>query len=124
MQDSNRTFSSAVVKKRHVYGWTKLNPVKIQKAEELLDSATYKCLNRDPMSTVLRRTDTLIKHGARREGSWTRHYGLLKTHKQDVPLRPTVSVIGSPTGRHGRPSRNRPWAKRQRVDNDDVHVKK
>ena len=58
-------------------------------------------------TTVLRKTDSLVKQSSLAPDVKTavrcsealppRLYGLPKIHKEDVPLRPIVSAIGSPT---------------------------
>lgn len=73
---------------------------------DLLDSDTYKKLRRDPTTVVLKRTDFLISdlpwHLMWRllwcsEALLPRFYGLSKIHKAELPTRPIVNTIGSPT---------------------------
>lgn len=78
-----------------------------RKMEALLDPDTYQIKTRDPTSGVERKTIQLIK-----QMNWDqetvkqiqpaqsrppRLYGLPKIHKPEVPLRPIVSAIDSPT---------------------------
>ena len=78
-----------------------------RKIGELLDPENYKKLRRNPTAVVLKRTDFLVKRSSLEpdvkaavrcsEAFPPRLYGLPKIHKPDVPLRPIVSAIGSPT---------------------------
>jgi hypothetical protein len=78
-----------------------------QKIIALLEDRTYKKLRKDPTDSVERKTVLLLKKSPFTEeirqqlrplGSRPpRLYGLPKIHKPDVPLRPIVSTIGSPT---------------------------
>ena len=73
----------------------------------LLDPDTYKKLKHDPTNAILRKTNRLVnistidaetKQNLRKSESLPpRLYGLPKIHKENVPLRPIVSAIGSPT---------------------------
>ncbi|KAK9874835.1 hypothetical protein WA026_005651 [Henosepilachna vigintioctopunctata] len=78
-----------------------------QKVQDLLKPENYKMLKRDPTASILRKTNDLIKNSSIpeelqkkikvSEALSPRLYGLPKIHKPDVPLRPIVSAIGSPT---------------------------
>ena len=82
-----------------------------QKISELLEDSVYKKLNKDPTATWERKVmnelkklsdKSLIELGLRDRLRPTAYrppkfYGLSKIHKPDVPLRPIVSYIGSPT---------------------------
>ncbi|GJQ78610.1 hypothetical protein Trydic_g11718 [Trypoxylus dichotomus] len=78
-----------------------------QKIKMLLKPQTYVTRQRDPTSSVLRETNRLVKvsslpHDAKKQVTVTKAlppglYGLPKIHKRDVPLRPIVSAIGTPT---------------------------
>ncbi len=75
--------------------------------KDILDPNVYRRLPRDPTSRILRRTNQLLKESSipeeeqriikKSEAIAPRLYGLPKIHKQEVPLRPIVSAIGSPT---------------------------
>ena len=77
------------------------------KIKELLDPNTYKKLKRDPTDSIVRKTNSLVKASSiepdiqkriiQSEALPPRMYGLPKIHKANVPLRPIVSAIGSPT---------------------------
>ena len=83
------------------------------KLRGMLDISTYKRLKRDPTATQesklthklnsLERSGdipTRLYHELRPSGSQPpRIYGLPKVHKPEVPLRPIVSCIGSPSYR-------------------------
>ncbi|XP_076655132.1 uncharacterized protein LOC143360299 [Halictus rubicundus] len=79
----------------------------IKKARDLLDDTTYRTLRKDPTKTLERITTTIIKQAKLpdhvhktiipKESKAPRLYGLPKIHKPDIPLRPIVSTIGSPT---------------------------
>jgi len=79
-----------------------------RKIETVLNPITYKKLPRDPTARILRTTNQLIEDSTsvaaedilklkKSEVLPTRLYGLPKIDKSDVPLRPTVSAIGSTT---------------------------
>jgi hypothetical protein len=78
-----------------------------QKIASLLDDSAYKKLRKDPTDSIERTTIQLLKKSSlpddlRKQiqpaGSRApRLYGLLKIHKEGVPLRPIVSNIGAPT---------------------------
>ena len=78
-----------------------------EKIKNLLDPVTYKKLKHDPTTTILRKTNQLIrassiepdikKNLCSSEALTPRLYGLPKIHKENLPLRPIVSAIGSPT---------------------------
>ncbi|XP_069673690.1 uncharacterized protein [Periplaneta americana] len=78
-----------------------------EKINQLLNDPAYKILKKDPTSSVERRTNQLIKKSSLRAESKRlvspsgsippRLYGLPKIHKPEVPLRPIVDAIGSPT---------------------------
>ena len=78
-----------------------------QKIKDLLDPMTYKKLNKDPTANILRKTNSIIKRSTippdvqrnltASEALSPRLYGLPKIHKSNVPLRPIVSAINSPT---------------------------
>ncbi|CAG9563496.1 unnamed protein product [Danaus chrysippus] len=76
--------------------------------EILSDNSVYKKVNKDPTSKVLTETKLLInKYSSKLNldikslvpscSKPPKLYGLPKIHKQDVPLRPIVSQIDSPT---------------------------
>ncbi|KAK5644761.1 hypothetical protein RI129_006061 [Pyrocoelia pectoralis] len=77
------------------------------KLQQLLNPQIYKILPKDPTNKFLLKTKNLIKYSSipdtiKRELTNTeaispRLYGLPKIHKANVPLRPIVSTIGSPT---------------------------
>ena len=77
------------------------------KLNSLLDPGTYSTLQHDPTQKVLRKTNDLIKKSSipqetkqklrNTEAEAPRLYGLPKIHKDNIPLRPIVSAIGSPT---------------------------
>ncbi|KAJ4430702.1 hypothetical protein ANN_19293 [Periplaneta americana] len=83
-----------------------------EKIDQLLNDPAYKILKKDPTSSVERRTNQLIKKSSLRTESKRlvspsgsippRLYGLPKIHKPEVPLRPIVDAIGSPTYRLAR----------------------
>ena len=76
------------------------------KMEEMLGTGTYGKLKGDPTATQDNRLSRKLK-GLEKNGEITsalynklrppRIYSLPKIHKPDVPLRPIVSCIGSPT---------------------------
>ena len=81
------------------------------KMEEMLGTGTYGKLRGDPTATQENRLSRKLK-GLEKNGEITsalynklrptgsqppRIYGLPKIHKPDIPLRPIVSCIGSPT---------------------------
>ncbi|PNF41399.1 hypothetical protein B7P43_G14428 [Cryptotermes secundus] len=80
-----------------------------QKIAALLEDKTYRKLKKDPTDSIERKTLLLLKKSPfpeeicqqlRPQCSRTpRLYGLPKIHKPDVPLRPIISTIGSPTYR-------------------------
>lgn len=77
------------------------------KVTNLLSDPSYRKLDKDPTSRIENRTRTLLKRSELptdivkslipRSSVPPRLYGLPKIHKTDVPLRPIVSAIGSPT---------------------------
>ena len=82
------------------------------KARKLLqDEKTYKKLNKNPTKTTITRINKKLKslkdeqklddktyHKVRRSDATTaRFFGLPKIHKPNTPLRPIVSLSGSPT---------------------------
>ncbi|CAH2086613.1 unnamed protein product [Euphydryas editha] len=77
------------------------------KIEQLLsDKSTYKIVNKDPTNKILKETNDLIKKYSDKLkidvklptcAKSPRLYGLPKIHKINVPLRPIVSQIDSPT---------------------------
>ncbi|CAK9810876.1 hypothetical protein ANTPLA_LOCUS6713 [Anthophora plagiata] len=77
------------------------------KITQLLQDDTYKKIHKDPTKTIERKTTALLKTAKLpddiykstnpQESRAPRLYGLPKIHKPDVPLRPIVSAIGSPT---------------------------
>ena len=89
--------------------WT--NPVITKKIEELLDDKTYAKMKKDPTKEIERQLTTKIKDLVKNDemnqklktkiistNSYTPQlYGLPKIHKKDIPLRPIVASIGSPT---------------------------
>ncbi|XP_046406220.1 uncharacterized protein LOC124171127 [Ischnura elegans] len=78
-----------------------------RKMLDLPDDAAYRILPRDPTESITKRTVELIKKSNIPEEfsrnlrppapAPPRMYGLLKIHKDGIPLRPIVSDIGSPT---------------------------
>ncbi|XP_076396721.1 uncharacterized protein LOC143265924 [Megachile rotundata] len=79
----------------------------VKKVHDLLDNTTYRTVNKDPTPSVERATTTLIKNAKLpdpitkailpKESKAPRLYGLPKIHKPNIPLRPIISTIGSPT---------------------------
>ena len=84
----------------------------IDKANNLLqDSMTYEPLKYDPGKTTLNHINQKLKslkkqekidentyrHIRPNDASTTKFYGLPKIHKENIPLRPIVSLPGSPT---------------------------
>ena len=81
------------------------------KSKELLQSSTYKVLTTDPTTKHKNKLISLLKTiktgGGINESTYKRlyptgavtpkYYGLPKVHKEDTPLRPKVSSIGSVT---------------------------
>nr|CAI5865204.1 unnamed protein product [Callosobruchus analis] len=77
------------------------------KIKEFLDPGTYHTPRKDPTKSILRKTKAMAKSSSldeetrkkvcRSEALTPRLYGLPKIHKHNVPLRPIVSTIGSPT---------------------------
>ncbi|XP_071054397.1 uncharacterized protein [Onthophagus taurus] len=77
------------------------------KMMNLLDPATYRKIKKDPTDKIVRKMKQLIKStgipAEQQKGLFVqapvppRIYGLPKIHKPDVPLRPIVSAINSPT---------------------------
>ena len=81
------------------------------KSEELLQSSTYKVLTTDPTTKHKNKLISLLKtikaEGGINESTYKRlyptgvitpkYYGLPNVHKEDTPLRPIVSSIGSVT---------------------------
>ncbi|XP_023707533.1 uncharacterized protein LOC111864490 [Cryptotermes secundus] len=79
-----------------------------RKIAALLEGKAYRKLKKDPTDTIECKTVLLLKkcqaeevcQQLRPQGSRPpRLYGLPKIHKPDIPLRPIVSIIGSPTYR-------------------------
>ena len=78
-----------------------------RKINDLLDPGSYKELRSDPTQRIVRTTKTLIyksdlgeeikKKICKNEATVPRLYGLPKIHKANIPLRPIVSAVGSPT---------------------------
>ena len=78
-----------------------------RKITDILQDQAYRKLPRDPTDAITRKTLTLIKNSGLSEDvtrglrppapAPPRLYGLPKIHKENVPLRPIVSAIGSPT---------------------------
>ena len=82
----------------------------------LRDENTYRPVKKDPTSSLERNMNSMLlslKRSGRlpdgvysylrsSAGSTPQLYGLLKVHKQDVPLRPIVSFVSSPTYRLSR----------------------
>jgi hypothetical protein len=74
---------------------------------DLLDPTIYKKIPRDPTTRILRHANSLIKSSSldkntklklhKSEALSPRLYGVPKIHKNNVPLRPIVNTIGSPT---------------------------
>ncbi|XP_076247886.1 LOW QUALITY PROTEIN: uncharacterized protein LOC143187549 [Calliopsis andreniformis] len=79
----------------------------IDKVHNLLNDETYRTITKDPTKSVARITTTVIKQAKLpdhiqktilpREPKAPRLYGLAKIHKPDIPLRPIVGTLGSPT---------------------------
>ncbi|XP_023313828.1 uncharacterized protein LOC111693448 [Trichogramma pretiosum] len=83
----------------------------IEKMTTLLnDDETYEKIDRDPFESLQTRTKLLLKEVNEEcdrnlsvfqlslsDTSLARAYGLPKIHKKDVPLRPIISLVGSPT---------------------------
>ncbi|XP_071052133.1 uncharacterized protein [Onthophagus taurus] len=77
------------------------------KMMNLLNPATYRKIKKDPIDRIVRKMKELIKStgipAEQQKGLFVqapvppRIYGLPKIHKPDVPLRPIVSAINSPT---------------------------
>ena len=77
-----------------------------EKMIELLSDPDYVVLKKDPTSSIMRKTNEMIKKSSITEeikrkispkpGIPPRIYGLPKIHKQGIPLRPIVNSIGSP----------------------------
>lgn len=82
------------------------------KIRTLLDDATYRKIPKDPTTKIERRTTLLINESKLsepirkslkpKESHPPRLYGLPKIHKTNIPLRPIVSAINSPTYRLAR----------------------
>ncbi|XP_054715271.1 uncharacterized protein LOC129224748 [Uloborus diversus] len=78
-----------------------------RKIRDLLDPTIYVKLRRDPTSRILKKTNSLIMKStlpektketiSSSEALIPRLYGLPKIHKEELPLRPIVSAINSPT---------------------------
>jgi hypothetical protein len=75
------------------------------KIAALLEDQAYRMLKKDPPESVECKTILLLKKSSFSEvcqqiRPWSlrppRLYGLLKIHKQGVPLKPIVSTIGAP----------------------------
>ena len=74
---------------------------------DILNTNDYKKVTRDPTAQILRKTNQLIRSSTlhtdtkkrlyKSEALPPRLYGLPKIHKKEIPLRPIVSAIGSPT---------------------------
>lgn len=85
----------------------------LQKIESMLsDNNTYKKIIRDPLPKLKNRAYTILKHLnnnnlfykkfndnelTQTNTNLSKIYGLPKIHKNNIPLRPVVSTIGSPT---------------------------
>jgi hypothetical protein len=84
----------------------------IDKANTLLkDTETYQPLEIDPSKTTVNRINMKLKHLKDKDkleetnykrirpndASTAKFYGLPKIHKENIPLRPIVSLPGSPT---------------------------
>ena len=81
------------------------------KSDEILHSSTYKIINTDPTNMHKNKLIALVKSIKGKDGiseytykrlyptgaTTPKYYGLPKVHKQDTPLRPIVSSIGSVT---------------------------
>jgi len=78
-----------------------------QKISSLLEDPSYRILTKDPTDAIEWKTTLLLKKSSLTEETHRqlcpadsrppRLYGLPKIHKEGVPLRPTVSNIGTPT---------------------------
>jgi len=78
-----------------------------KKMKTLLENKAYTRLNKDPTDTIAQKTKTLIEKSNIPSITKTslkpknplppRLYGLPKIHKANIPLRPIVSAINSPT---------------------------
>ena len=83
----------------------------IHKSEELLQSSTYKIQTTDPTTKHKNKLISLFKsikaeggineNTNRRlyptEAGTPKYYGLPKVHKEEIPLRPIISSVGSVT---------------------------
>ena len=81
----------------------------VQKAKELLDQPTYRTISSDPTTKYKNKLVNLLKAIKAESGidetlskrlyptgaGSPRFYGLLKVHKEGIPLRPIVSSIGA-----------------------------
>ena len=81
----------------------------VKKAEELLHTDTYRTISNDPTNKYKTKlinllktikaeggiSDAVYKRLYPTEGGAPKFYGLLKVHKEEIPLRPIVSSIGA-----------------------------
>lgn len=78
-----------------------------QKIQAILEDEAYRPLNRDPTTSVERKTTNLINRSGLPKDTKKklisygsvppRMYGVPKIHKAEVPLRPIINTIGGPT---------------------------
>lgn len=79
--------------------------------EHLYDDNTYKVLNKDPQKSLQTKVNKALQKLKKEQkisrqeydhlycstAQTPRFYALIKTHKENNPIRPIVSFIGSPT---------------------------
>ena len=77
----------------------------------LLDEHTYHCISRNPTTRIEKQVSEAVKNLFRQDliansvfkrinpqfSYPPQMYGLPKTHKDDIPMRPIVAAVGSPT---------------------------
>ena len=104
----------------------------ITKAKELLnDSTTYQKLQEDPTAILTKRINTMLNKLYKskqltklevwrmkaREGGIAKFYGLPKIHKDNIPLRPIVSLPGAPTYNLSKEL----WKRLRKLNQDSEH---